>query len=427
MSQEPLEVAIQTDFESLKKMQNPKRALPSDVYDRLKKLQRSRVEEILAHKKSNTTPTWSTSADALALEKLAHGQSIDDLEAFIGKEGTFTYVKDDLTTNVPIHLIPRASSRSAQNGWGVCPLGQYKVNFEETKLLKHSRNTLKMVDQCKEESGLNSDPAQKVLAEHALYQILKASGVPGFDTRLMKVTYKNQDGKQLSSSYAFMIEDAKDTAQRYGSTAVPIGTDPGSKLQSKVASDMGMLLINSTADHSHRADHNHEFIQRGGKVYDIPYDFDFNPLVEGYVGQYGESGVSSSSFENLPGDKEEKLNTAALILSNKEKVYTALNKVPFEENSKYKKNIIAWLDKYFIAAQTYLKANDALNRNSSVQMDQAPKLWFQMDCQEQQMFLSGVGEKVLSESKINQDEIKGVSKPAGKLEKKSVKKEKPLR
>ena len=139
--------------------------------------------------------------------------------------------------------------------------------------------------------------------------------------------------------------------------------------------------------------------------------------MNGYACNGGLSSVSSYNFENMPGSKEEKLNVAALIQGNKAKTYAALDKIPFSEESPYKKSITAWLDQYFAASEKYLTDNGMLGKVIKVEPDKAPALWFQMSCEEQQKFLDKMEDEVIPSSKVSEDQIKQVPEKKASLKK----------
>ncbi len=170
----------------------------------------------------------------------------------------------------------------------VCSYSQLWVNLRRSELdgtLFEGQNKLKLVVQCKSADSYGD----LVVREYLAYQLFNRLAEPGFDARLLNVTYRDSANPGSSrTQLGIFLENRKTLAKRYGlkevdETRVPLSTlDPR---QSTVVA-LFMYMIGNT-DYSvaqgrkgEECCHNARLLDDGSHYLPVPYDFDGSGFVD---------------------------------------------------------------------------------------------------------------------------------------------------
>ena len=185
---------------------------------------------------------------------------------------------------------------------------------------------LKLVSHCKARSSYEDN----VIDEYAAYRILSLLTELSFKVRLLRMRYVDttRPGKEPLERYAFVIESLDAFATRTGGAVVNREALVKSSLDRAQLADVFVFqyLIGNTDWSLVRARseefccHNGELMERGGRLFYIPYDFDFAGLVNaGYAKPQPDLGIRSVKTRVYRGYCLEGLDLEAAILDVVEK------------------------------------------------------------------------------------------------------------
>lgn len=138
-------------------------------------------------------------------------------------------------------------------------------------------NRFKLVAPCK----YAPDYERYVLAEYNLYRVHELFTPVSHRTRLIKLTVKDSaSGKEAFTKYAFAIEDLEEVSERVGGVKLPVQGLVADDMNTRQLALMGLLqyMIGNT-DFSYSAKHNLEFINTGGTIYPINFDYDQSGII----------------------------------------------------------------------------------------------------------------------------------------------------
>jgi len=144
---------------------------------------------------------------------------------------------------------------------------------------------VKLVTHCKQAESFEQNLLEEYLAYHLMALLSEAS----FRVRLLRVTYVDTgraDQKPLQR-FAFALEPVEMLADRLGGAAVELPGIRPSRLDRPYLARMfvGQYLIGNTdwslvtADTDEFCCHNGEIIEKEGRLFVVPYDFDLSALV----------------------------------------------------------------------------------------------------------------------------------------------------
>jgi len=185
---------------------------------------------------------------------------------------------DGIDKVLDIKIRTRGQMRSQVN---ICKFPPLMLNFKKKKVLNTifaGQDKLKMVTHC----GSSAANERYVLQEYLIYKHFNVLTDKSFNVRLMKVNYKDIDGKRPFTEYAFLIEDKDLMAERNGMISF------GKKLWHQDFSDHSSLdlmvvfqyMIGNTDWYIPNM-HNIKFIAEDTlkPPFPVPYDFDYSGAI----------------------------------------------------------------------------------------------------------------------------------------------------
>lgn len=145
---------------------------------------------------------------------------------------------------------------------------------------------LKLVTHCRH----HDQGEQDMLEEYAAYRILNVLTETSFRVRLLRISYVDTDQKLEQKSalrYGFLLEPDKQLADRLDSNIAQLRGVPKERHDRRIAALVYVFqyLIGNTdwglvkADSSDACCHNVRLLERGSRVFFVPYDFDLAGLV----------------------------------------------------------------------------------------------------------------------------------------------------
>jgi len=210
-----------------------------------------------------------------------------------------------------------------------------------------------------------------VLKEYLAYKIYNILSPISFRVRLVRMTYVDTGRKnKASEGWAFMIEPEQMLAERLG--AVLIKKDNlVSDLMRPEEMDLVALFqyMIGNADYSVAGRHNLKILGMpgfGSEGYTpVPYDFDYTGLVNAYYAVPGENlGISSVRERYYLGPcREDEVFIAAIehINQHREEILQLVD--GFEQlDPKHKKELMVYLEDYFVLAGSYDALSYSLKR-----------------------------------------------------------------
>ncbi len=202
--------------------------------------------------------------------------------------GTLAYTDaDGSEVVIDMGLRTRGNYRRQRD---VCPFPPLRVNLKKGQAegtLFDGQNKLKLVAHCKDKSKQFD---QNVIREYLAYRILNLLTDVSYRVRLLRVTYRDSEGKQKDrEQYAFFIEHKKEFAGRTGIPELVVEDLTTEELE-PAYSDLTSLfqyMIGNTdfspiagAEGENCCHNSTVFGTEGGPVYSVPYDFDMSGLVD---------------------------------------------------------------------------------------------------------------------------------------------------
>ena len=233
------------------------------------------------------------------------------------KVRTFELVAGDEVLSVDVRV--RGNSRLK-----LCDFPPLRLDFTNGNVdgtVFSGQGKLKLVSHCKARSAYEDN----VLEEYAAYRIFSLLSDDALDARLLRVRYVDttRPGKDPIERYAFVIESLDALAERTGGTLLQ------RKALVKSSMDLEQLaivfvyqyLIGNTdwslvaARGEELCCHNGELLEREGRVFYVPYDFDFAGLVNArYAKPLPEMGIKKVKTRRYRGYCFEGLDLKAAIL-----------------------------------------------------------------------------------------------------------------
>ncbi len=233
------------------------------------------------------------------------------------KVRTFELVAGDEVLSVDVRV--RGNSRLK-----LCDFPPLRLDFTNSNVdgtVFSGQDKLKLVSHCKARSAYEDN----VLEEYAAYRIFSLLSDDALDARLLRVRYVDtkRSGKDPIERYAFVIESLDALVERTGGTLLQ------RKALAKGSMDLEQLaivfvyqyLIGNTdwslvaARGEELCCHNGELLEREGRVFYVPYDFDFAGLVNArYAKPLPEMGIRTVKTRRYRGYCFEGLDLKAAIL-----------------------------------------------------------------------------------------------------------------
>lgn len=137
--------------------------------------------------------------------------------------GTLSYIDPNTnqTISIPISLEARGKSR-----YDHCAFRPLKIVFPSAQIgniFEGASTKVKIVTHCGNHptnpwilGGTPEVQRRRLLAEYYFYQVLETLGSTALSTRLARITYRNVDGAEIITEYAFLREREDDTCVRCG-------------------------------------------------------------------------------------------------------------------------------------------------------------------------------------------------------------------
>lgn len=137
--------------------------------------------------------------------------------------GTLRYVDPNTnqTIQIPITLEARGKSR-----YDYCAFRPLKIVFASAQtgnIFEGASRKVKVVTHCGNHptnpwilGGTPEEQRRRLLAEYYFYQVLETLGSTALSTRLARITYRDDDGTEIITEYAFLREREDDACVRCG-------------------------------------------------------------------------------------------------------------------------------------------------------------------------------------------------------------------
>jgi hypothetical protein len=237
-----------------------------------------------------------------------------------------------------------------------CNIPPLLLNFHNpTSPRLNSLGKLKLVIGC----GGNTEDEQLVLKEYLVYKIYNLLEEKSFRARLVRVNYRDINGKiKPFSQYAFFIEDDNDMARRNGcekkekSQFLTESTDRD--MMTKVATFQYMI---SNGDWSVPNNHNIKLIFKKNEQtvpYVIPYDFDHSGFVnadyalppELYTEKFGVEKVTERVYWGFPRTMEELQATFDIFRDKKIAIMSLITNFQLL-TTRSRKNTVEFINQFY--------------------------------------------------------------------------------
>lgn len=170
----------------------------------------------------------------------------------------------------------------------ICRFPPLRLNFKKSQTkdtLFHKQDKLKLVTHCQNSSKYE----QVLLREYAAYRILNVVTDASFQTRLLRITYVDNEGKKADTvRYGILIEHEDRLSKRLGKDVLHVKQISVKTLDAEYASIVSMFhyLIGNTdfspiqGPEDRLCCHNHVLMGNENEpVLSVPYDFDQAGLV----------------------------------------------------------------------------------------------------------------------------------------------------
>lgn len=202
-------------------------------------------------------------------------------------DGKFHYVgADGAETSLDLKLQTRGITRRKRE---ICNFPPIRLNFRKKQVedtVFDGQDKLKLVTHCQ---ANKASFEQLILREYLGYRILQAMTDRSFSSRLMRITYVDNEKKGKSvEKYGFVIEDEDNLGERLGMTAAKVPGIDVQELDRQHANLVSVFeyLIGNTdfslilGPSGKSCCHNSVLYSKGAPPYSaIPYDFDYSGLV----------------------------------------------------------------------------------------------------------------------------------------------------
>jgi hypothetical protein len=211
--------------------------------------------------------------------------------------------------------------------------------------------TLKLVSTCK----TSSDYPQYLIKEYLIYKMYNLFTEKSFRVRLLDLNYVDSSGKKKTmNNFAFFIEDEKEMAKRNDCKNDEEGKPP---TESTNRSQMTLVAIFEymigNTDWSVPARHNIKTIRSKtdpGKLYTVPYDFDFSGLVNTDYSipdpLMNTESVLERVYRGFPRTLEEINLVLEEFRKQKENIYAIVEQCTYLEK-RHKQMMTSYLDDFY--------------------------------------------------------------------------------
>ena len=180
---------------------------------------------------------------------------------------------------IPLSVKPRGKLRRR-----ICDFPPLKLKVSkddaERQMLNDYRK-MKLVTHCMHQNNSR----ELVLREYLAYQLYRELTDAAFDTRLVKVTYRDsRKPKRRWVRYGMLIEPNEQLAARLGGTIDPLfrcAPAEADRAQENLMAAFQLLIGNH--DYTVQGSHNVKWLRReGAPLLPVPYDFDYSGFVNAH-------------------------------------------------------------------------------------------------------------------------------------------------
>ena len=272
-------------------------------------------------------------------------------------DGTFSYT-DGMGELHAFDLKMRARGRYRRKK-STCNFPPVRLNFKTEQVagsVLEGEDKLKLVTHCQNKREKNE---QYVLREYMAYRILQILTDKSFRTRLLRITYiNNEDDDEPMTKYGFVIEDDDNMGIRLGMEPREVKALGYRDLDARQTNLVNLFqyligntdysLIRGPADDN--CCHNSVPFSDGSTISPVPYDFDFSGLVDAPYAdpnpQLKIRDVRTRLYRGRCSHNEYLPDSIAYILSKKDEIYALLDEIAgFDRGSR--QSITRYLDDFF--------------------------------------------------------------------------------
>jgi hypothetical protein len=191
------------------------------------------------------------------------------------RTATLSYAGDTGTETVALRVRTRGTWRRAN-----CEFPPVRLRFTDSAARGtpfHGVHAAKLVVPCRGPEAYE----QLVLLEYGVYRVLQLLTPASLATRLVHLTYADEQGRTRAPRWAFVTEEPDRLAQRLGGFVVTGGSPTVKDLSPYQAALLGVFeyFIGNT-DWSMPARHNIVVLTVQDSAYAVPYDFDWTGVVD---------------------------------------------------------------------------------------------------------------------------------------------------
>jgi hypothetical protein len=167
--------------------------------------------------------------DVFEFELQADFDVINDLSISLANKhlaqspGTLRYVDPDTNQTVEIPITLEARGKSRYDHCAFRPLKIVFASEQAGNIFEGASRKVKVVTHCGNHptdswilGGTPEEQRRRLLAEYYFYQVLETLGSTALSTRLARITYRDDDGTEIITEYAFLREREDDACVRCG-------------------------------------------------------------------------------------------------------------------------------------------------------------------------------------------------------------------
>jgi hypothetical protein len=254
---------------------------------------------------------------------------------------------------ISLNVLIKTRGHSRKNP-GVCDFPPLTIRFIESEAgntIFRRQNTLKLVTHCKTKIKVFES---YVLQEYLIYKLYNLLTDKSFRVRLARVTYVDSQGKiKPYTRYGFFIENDKKMAGRLNGKIFRNREGFGiiNRTGDRVLHAVFQFMIGNT-DWSAAHEHNVRLVavDRGDLVFPVPYDFDLAGIIDAHYAKpppnLAIESVRDRLYRGFCCPQEQLASVFADFNKKKEKICALYMNFPLLK-SRYKKNIIRYLDRFY--------------------------------------------------------------------------------
>jgi len=260
---------------------------------------------------------------------------------------------DAQNREISLNVMIKTRGNSRKNP-GVCDFPPLTIKFIESdarNTIFHRQNKLKLVTHCKTRINVFES---YVLQEYLIYKLYNLLTDKSFRVRLARVAYVDPQAKTKPfARYGFFIENDKKMAGRLNGeiSRNREGFAIINRLGDRVLHAVFQFMIGNT-DWSAAHEHNVRLVAVDGSdlVFPVPYDFDLAGIIDAHYAKPPPNleieSVRDRLYRGFCCPQEQLTTVFADFNQKKEKIYTLYTNFPLLK-SRYKKNIIHYLDQFY--------------------------------------------------------------------------------